>query len=138
MMHSANRFLNDGWYPSLRGALEGRHEIVDDPMFSFTGGATTTKSFDVAKNMNPEHKHVLAMMEEGITVVELFTETPDDVCTYRKRKSNNFHDGHDDNFLDVVQEVPVIREAFDQYLEMNHIKRSSCPTRIRFFLWRAR
>ena len=83
----------------------------------------------MAIQKDPDNKHCKQILATGYACIELEWETPDDVCRFRKSKSNSFHMGGDNNHLELLDIVPRMKGSWLHHLEVRRIASGLCPDR---------
>ena len=84
-------------------------------IFSFNSGGTLGGGIVDGAIENPNNEYVKEL-KDGVDVIELYPETPDDVMKYRKSMSNKFGDAQDANPIELLDEAYVTL-----YCKRNHI-----------------
>ena len=72
------------------------------------------------------------LLAVDIDFIELYPDSPPDVCKYRKLMSNKFGDSQDVNVVECLDECPEVRAHWDSFRDENRITASRCATRGEF------
>jgi hypothetical protein len=133
ILRYSQRFLHEGWFPSLRGSLECRYSATDTEVGCYTAGGSVTKGFLLARRSDPQNAYVQRMGRDGCPGVNiLHRQTPDDVARFRKLKSNQFHEKGGVNCIEMLDDQPDVSAQWHAHCDEHRIKANLCPNRGEF------
>ena len=123
------RFLRQGWFRKMRGALEGRYKPGSN-IFLWISGGTLCGGFRWAAEKEPDNRYVRKLVREGIeAITELFWETPGDVVIFRKEACNQFHGGANLTLFEVLLACESGAKAWTAYIISVQLHAGDCPTK---------
>lgn len=126
----SQRFLGEGWFPKLRGALEARYVDADPEVACMISGGTCAAGFIMARKSHPTNIYVIRMGRDGCQGVNvLHAQSPDDMCKFRKVKSNLFLEKGGVNAIEMMDEQPDVLSNWKHHCLTNKLSHETCASK---------